>query len=266
MNNQLRKLIILKLTNTGFRAKDLDSGQIVSVKTSVGMLNCELNTVVLEVEKEWSFKKNTYLSGTVKGSEFIVGNINIPGHDYKTLGLWDPRNSFGEEAFEYFPDYLAEGLRLEYVFKDYSGFGFYEPDEDPVFDAVEADTWEKRYDILTRLWEDYPQCIDALVHIGNLYLDSSGSLENARNCFQVAISIAEKNLPKDFDGVILWDCLENRPYLRALHGLCLTQWRMKDFEKAYYIALRLMRLCPGDNLGVRGIIDEIANREEWCED
>lgn len=265
MNIKLRKLIILKLTNTGFRAKDLESGEIVSVKTTVGSLNCELNTVSLEVEKEWVFKKNTYLSGTVKGSEFILSNIDIPGHDYEIQGLWDPRDSFGEEALEYFQKYLAEGLRPEYVFKDYSGYGFYEPDEDPVFDAVQADTWEKRYDNLTKLWEDYPKCIDALVHIGNLYLNSQGSLENAWNCFQVAISIAEKNLLDDFDGVFLWECLENRPYLRALHGLCLTQWRMMDFEAAHHSAMRMIRLCPGDNLGVRGIIEEIANREEWRE-
>ena len=165
----MKRLLIIKLTDTGFRARDLDNKEIVSVKTSAGRLCPELNTVQFSVDKEWTFKKNKYLSGKVVESEFVLNNIDVPGHDYTVEGLWDPRESFGDEAEEYFPEYLAEGLREEYIFKDYSGYGFYEEDEDPVFKAVEAPTSTERYDILTKLWEDYPQCIlmDPIVNTKN---------------------------------------------------------------------------------------------------
>ncbi|MFP4364989.1 MAG: tetratricopeptide repeat protein [Spirochaetia bacterium] len=263
----MRKLLILKLTSTGFRARDLENNEIFSVKTSTSGLDPELNTVRFSVDKEWTFKKNKYLSGEVTESTFILENIDVPGHEYTVEGLWDPRGSFGDEAEELFPDYLAEGLREEYMFKNYSGYGFYEDGEDPFSDAIEAPTGKKRYDILAKLWEDYPECIDALVHIGESYMESSGDwLQNALNCFITSIHIAEKNLPKDFDGVMLWECLENRPYLRALHGLCLTYWRMKEFDKAQKTARKMLRICPGDNIGVRFIIDPIAEHQEWREE
>ena len=165
----LKRLLILKRNNTGFRASDLDNKEIVSVKTSASRLCPELNTVQFSVDKEWTFKKNKYISGQVVDSEFVLETIDVPGHEYIVKGLWDPRESFGDEAEEYFPEYLAEGLREEYIFKDYSGYGFYEEDEDPVFKAVEAPTSTERYDILTKLWEDYPQCIlmDPIVNTKN---------------------------------------------------------------------------------------------------
>lgn len=262
----MKTLLILKLTNTGFRGRDLDSKDIVSVKTSVDSNILELNTVEFDVVKEWTFKKNTYLSGKVLSSRFIQENIDVPGHEYTAEGLWDPHDSFGDEAEEYFSDYLSEGLRELYIFKDYSGYGFYNPDGDPVFEAVEAETWEDRYDILAKLWEDYPECIDALVHIGHMYLDSRNGLPHALNVYRTSIHIAEKNLPENFDGVLLWECIENRPYLRALHGLCLVYWKLEEFDKARQVAEKLLRLCPGDNIGVRFILGPIAAHEEWREE
>lgn len=85
------------------------------------------------------------------------------------------------------------------------------------------------------------------------------------NCFLTSVHIAEKNLPEDFDGVMLWECLENRPYLRALHGLCLTYWKIKEFEKAHQIAKKMLRICPGDNIGARFLLDTLSRHEEWRE-
>lgn len=207
--------------------------------------------------------KTTYLTGEVLSWDFIIDNLDTQGHDFSFDEIWDPRIGYGEEeAEEYFHDYLSEGLRKSYIFKDYSGYGFYKEHDDPVFTATESDH-DTRYSILTKLWEDYPQCIDALVHIGHTYLENKYMYGNARNCYLTAVSIAEKNLPEDFDGILRWMSLENRPYLRALHGLCLVCWKMESFSEAQRIAEKLLRLCPEDNLGVRFIIDKIANQIPW---
>jgi hypothetical protein len=44
----------------------------------------------------------------------------------------------------------------------------------------------------------------------------------ARTCYRAAVDIAEKNMPTGFDGIFLWEHVDNRPSLRALKGLCLT--------------------------------------------
>ena len=90
--------------------------------------------------------------------------------------------------------------------------------------------FNKAYDIPAKLLEEYPDCIDALVHIGNMHFDNQYFLKRAHHCYKTAVYIAEKKLPEDFDGLFLWGCIENRPYLRSLHGLCLTTWRMEQFE------------------------------------
>lgn len=256
-----KNLLILKITGTGFRARDLDTDEIFSVKSTSYKGVDELNTVTLQVAKEWEFNKTRYLSGEVSDYHFSLTNLGISPHEYESMGPWDPREMFGDEAGQYVPEYLAEPFREEIIFKDYSGYGFYGPDTDPVYSAVEAQSRDERYDILTRLFEDFPQCIDSLVHIGHMYLDSTVSKQRAENCYRAAVHIAEGNLPDGFDGVVEWSPLENRPYLRALHGLCLILWDQSRFDEASTAARKLRRLCPLDNLGVRFLIDPIEQHQ-----
>ena len=96
-----------------------------------------------------------------------------------------------------------------------------------------------------------------------MYFNREIFLHRSHNCYKSAIEIAERGMPEDIDGIFLWICHENRPYLRALNGLYLTFWKQKEYEKAYEVATKLLRICPTDNLGVRFIIEKIKNREEW---
>ena len=41
-------------------------------------------------------------------------------------------------------------------------------------------------------------------------------------------------------------------------------WKQKEYERAYEVAAKLLRMCPTDNLGVRFNMEEIKNREK-CE-
>lgn len=58
----------------------------------------------------------------------------------------------------------------------------------------EMGDWNRAYDILTKLWEDYPQCIDALAHIGNLHIDSEYSFHRAYNCYKTSVYVAEQGV------------------------------------------------------------------------
>jgi hypothetical protein len=258
-----RKLFIIKTLQSGLRARDLDTGEIISLKTTESHECSELETITFESAKEWTFKKHLYASGTILDHQLQLENLSVPALEHTNEGLWDPHESFGDEADEYFPEYLREGLREEFLFNDYSGYGFYAENNDPVMDAVEAETPVKRYDILTKLWIDFPQCIDALVHIANSYSESSIFGFRAYNLYKAAVYIAEQNLPDDFDGLFLWIHIENRPYLRALHGLCLMQWKLADFPAALATAEKLLRICPTDNIGVRFLIPHLRENKRY---
>ena len=262
-----KELLVLKILNTGFRTKDIESGELLSLKTDVYLKVAEFDTITFETKKEWTFNKQKYATGKVLGNKLILSNIKTAEIEYMSAGIWDPHETFGDEADEYYSDYIKAGYREEFIFKDYSGFGFYEEEGDPVFEAVELKDngeWGKAYDLLTKLWENYPECIDALVHIGNMYFDDERYFNRSYNCYKAAVDIVERNLPDDFNGIFLWGHIENRPYLRALNGLCLILWRQDKFGEALNIAEKLLRICPVDNLGIRFIIDNIKNHEEWA--
>jgi tetratricopeptide (TPR) repeat protein len=264
-----KELFVVKILNNGLRTKDIATGEYISLNTRVPFKISELDTITFKIEKEWIFKKHKYASGKILDNRLIFSNIKTKTLVYESDGIWDPHESYGNEAEEYFPDYIREGYREAYIFKDYTGYGFYEKDDDPVYNSVELKEYgeeEKAYDLLTKLWQDYPECIDALVHIGSMYFYSELFLHRSYNCYKAAVEIAERGMPEDIDGIFLWICHENRPYLRALNGLYLILWKQKEYEKAYEVATKLLRMCPTDNLGVRFNIEKIKNREKWEEE
>lgn len=244
-----KEYLVIKLLDSGFRSRELETGRVVSIKTKVrwdlerkNWAVAELDTITVKVEKEWKFGNTEYVSGEIVNHVFRKESLKVPPLEFDTL----PGN--------------------ECEFKDYTGFGFYGENSDPVYESTELDTFAERYVLLTKLWEDYPQCIDALAHIGSLYLRNRKTFWNARNCYEAAVFIAEQALPKDSKMVFPWQYLNNRPYLRSLHGLCLVYWRMGNFEDAEKICEKLLSVCPMDNLGARFLLDEIKAKKEWREE
>jgi tetratricopeptide (TPR) repeat protein len=266
-------LLVYKITNSAIRGRRLSDGEILSFKAgrSSSWNMAELDTAELEIEREWQYNKTRYASGTVKSFMFIPENIEAKVLDFESDGVWDPLQEYSdeEEVREYFGDYIDEGCREAFTFKDYSGYSFYKDSDDPIGNSVdfkEMGDSKKAYDILSRLLEDMPECIDALVHIASMYFYVKFDLDRVHKCYERAVYIAERGFPEVFDPVFHWGCLENRPYLRAVHGLCLTTWRKGDFDGALVIAKRLLRMNPHDNLGARFLIESLENGEEWSED
>ncbi|MDD3903491.1 MAG: hypothetical protein PHO09_07430 [Sphaerochaeta sp.] len=235
-----KQFLVLKIGDLGFRTKELESGRIISLKYRSTLKIAALDTLVFDVEKEWSFKNTTYASGKMISSRLLLENIDVPPLEYEKI----EKNT--------------------YEFLDYTGYGFYGEDSDPVYESTEMDS-KKGYDYLAKLWEEYPQCIDALVHMGNHFF-SSGPLfgfRSAYNYYKGAVYIAEQNMPMVKNAKFPWILLNNRPYLRALHCLCLADWKLGNFEQAESTARKLLKLNPNDNQGVRFIVNQIHNREVY---
>jgi hypothetical protein len=60
-----------------------------------------------------------------------------------------------------------------------------------------------------------------------------------------------------------WSVLENRPFLRCLHGVGICLWRLGRFEETAAIFERMLWLNPMDNQGARFMIDAVRAKQPW---
>lgn len=87
------------------------------------------------------------------------------------------------------------------------------------------------------------RCIDAWVHLANIAFDDKGP-KAAAALYDGAVAIGEQSLPEGFSGVLSWGFIDNRPFLRVLHGLGLCAWRQRRWDDAERI-FRQSRVVGG---------------------
>ncbi len=122
-------------------------------------------------------------------------------------------------------------------------------------DYAEADK------ILNELCQADLRCLDAHAHLGNREFDRRP--KQAIRHFEVGLRIGELPLPPDYDGILLWGHINNRPFLRCMHGYGLSCWRLGRVEEARQIFERLLQLNPLDNQGIRFLIEDINTGKSW---
>ena len=75
--------------------------------------------------------------------------------------------------------------------------------------------------------------------------------------------IGELSLPEGFNGVLPWGHIDNRPFLRCMHGFGLCLWRLGRFAEALRLFDRMLWLNPSDNQGVRFQIADVRAKQVW---
>lgn len=94
------------------------------------------------------------------------------------------------------------------------------------------------------------RCLDAHAHLGNFVFMLYP--EHALIHYQIGAAIGEHALGPSFSGALPWSYLNNRPYLRCLHGQGLALWRLGRLEEAASVFERLLWLNPaGDQKAAR---------------
>jgi tetratricopeptide (TPR) repeat protein len=114
----------------------------------------------------------------------------------------------------------------------------------------DVDHAEYRY---RRLLDDYPEFIDVYHHLAMLFAET-GREDEAFVLWQHAVQIGVECLPDSVRsgvGTLPWFMIDNRPFLRAFHGLSLEILGRGDVEKALEAFLRLLAWNPNDNQGIR---------------
>ena len=75
--------------------------------------------------------------------------------------------------------------------------------------------------------------------------------------YEVGFRIGELPLGADFDGVLAWGLIDNRPFLRCMQGYGLCLWRLKRWEKVEQVFERLLWMNPSDHQGIRFLLPDV---------
>lgn len=190
----------------------------------------------------------------------------------EATGVWDPaEEDWGDENGESLPAWaqaiIKRGPRRMYEMENIIPGSRVEDDNDPILKANElceqGKTPQAKKLLMALLSRDI-RCIDAHAHLGNLAFDKEPHA--ALRHYRRGVQIGDLTVDADFDGVLPWLRIENRPFLRCLHGLALCLWRLGQYEEAQGFFARLLWLNPSDNLGVRFLLPAIEAREPWSAD
>ena len=103
-----------------------------------------------------------------------------------------------------------------------------------------------------------PDHLDAIHHLA-LVLSERDLYDQACDLWEQAVRIGRKAVPQDFElgkDRLEWGWLENRPFLRCLHGLALARYKEGQIEEALRLFQELLSLNANDNQGVRAMTQE----------
>ena len=133
------------------------------------------------------------------------------------------------------------------------------------FDNVLEGKWAGRLnakDYLNRLRDlsaQHPWFIDVHAHIGNALLEQ-GKTGLALAAYQTGIALGSAAIPQGYSGLIEWIELENRPFLRAVHGATICHLRRRHWRKAIPLLEDMLAWNPKDNQGNRYLIGSVYLR------
>lgn len=219
--------------------------------------------------KQWRYGGYPYLSGEIQSTRIDAAALGLVPLGLRDRGTWDPGEEYwgeeGEPVEEWARPIIARGPRPEFEMEQVlPGEDPDDPWIDPIVqsnDLREAGKHAEAKKILMDLCQADLRCLDAHSHLGNFTYDFDPFV--ALRHFEVGFRIGELALGSDFTGLLPWDQIDNRPFLRCMHGFGLCLWRVGRFDEAERIFDRMLWLNPSDNQGVRLLIDNVKARRPW---
>ncbi len=210
-----------------------------------------------------------YLSGEIESTRLDAAALGLVPLRLEPMGMWNPGEHYWGEEDEPIEDWakpiIARGPRPEFEMEQVlPGEDPGDPFSDPITtsnDRKNAGDWSGASKILMELCQADLRCLDAHCHLGNLVFNSGP--QDAIRHYEVGLRIGELSLGADFDDVLEWGFVDNRPFLRCMHGYGLCLWRLGRFDEAGSIFDRMLWLNPSDNQGARFLVDEVRTGTAW---
>jgi hypothetical protein len=225
--------------------------------------------ITVSPRKKWQYKGHLYLAGEIIASRTDIPAFGLAPLTLYEIGMWDPGEHYwGEPPLELWArPVIKRGIRPEYEMEQVlPGEDPDNPDTDPILDAIDleqaGDHKNARRILMDMLASDL-RCLDAHAHLGNFAFPRNPDM--AVRHYDMGIKIGEFSLGPDFDGLLPWGCVHNRPFLRCLHGYGLCLWRFGRLRDAEKIFTRMLWLNPTDNQGARVNLSEVKEGKIWHE-
>ena len=263
------ELVALSVKQRAARCRLLGSDHVITLRASRlwEVIPGEIVTVI--ARKQWRYASHPYLSGEIESTRLDVAALGLVPLGLEDMGMWNPEEHYWGEEIEPIEEWaqpiIARGARPEFEMEQIL------PGEDP--DDPWADPITKANDlkdvgdlpgakkILMELCQTDLRCLDAHSHLGNLVFNSRP--KDAIRHYEVGLRIGELSLGADFDDVLAWGHIDNRPFLRCMHGYGLCLWRLGRLDEAESIFDRMLWLNPSDNQRIRFLIDEVRTGAAW---
>lgn len=264
------ELVVLACKSNALRCRLLGSAHELTLRTAV---RDEVPGEIISVipSKQWTHARHAYLSGKVTSSRGDVESLGLTPLALRGEGEWDPEDEYwreGDEPIDAWAEpIIARGKRPMYEMEQIlPGADPENFDSDPVIEANEysaAGDFDTAREILMHLLAQDLRCLDAHAHLGNLEFDHRPA--QALRHYEVGTSIGAFSLGENFDGVLPWGLVDNRPFLRCLNGAGICCWRLGKLREASAIFRRQLWLNPSDNQGARFNFAAVEAGKTWEE-
>lgn len=270
------ELVALAVKQGAIRCRTFD-GLPVTFRHGAGPQGVsEAHILTVRVHKSWAFKRTTFVTGELLGVRLDVAALGLVPLALRERGLWDPKRDFHEEGPGPRPPWLkavrAAGPRPSFEMEQVlPGYDLEDPDSDPIGESVdlsESGDVAGALRVLYGCLEQDLRVLDAHAHLGNLLFgegERTFLVERALGNYAAGVAIGDLSFAPGTDPVVPWVCLDNRPYLRCLHGLGLSRWALGDGAGAREVFGRMLRLNPNDNQGARFCLSELEAGRSYAD-
>lgn len=265
-------LVVLFVKQNAARCRLMNSEQVITLRTGDLHRLFPAQIVTLNPNKHWRHAGHPYLSGKVVSTRTDIAGLGLTPLATQECGYWSPNDHYWGEEDEPIDEWarpiIAHGprpmLEMENVVR---GPDTEALDVDPIVEAIElrksGDSLAAQ-ELLGSLLEADLRCLDAHGHLGNMFFDHSPS--RALVHYETGTRIGELSLKGSCEHVLAWGLMDNRPFLRCMHGYGLCLWRAERWEQAERVFDNMLWMNPTDNQGVRFILPQVRARNAWVDE
>lgn len=270
------ELIALAVKTAAIRCKIVSTGQPITLRNVRDEVEGEILTVL--PSKVWRYQRTYYMTGEIQSKKIDISCLHLEPLALNDKWEWVPEDEYwgepGDPLNKYFQPVIDYGARNAYEMEQVIPFEDAENlDSDPILDAVDfynTANFKEAYKIMEKILTTDLRCLDAHAHLGAWEFNSTDEhyeniIDKAKRHYEVGVKIGELSFKKKFNGVLPYSCINNRPFLRCLHGYGLSLWRLGQPDEARKILERMLWLNPADNQGIRFLLADIDSNKAWYE-
>jgi tetratricopeptide (TPR) repeat protein len=222
-----------------------------------------------KARKEWAYPLKTVPESA--RAVRLVERLRARPLRLQFIGMWKPEDEYwGEPGDELEPDFeeiIEAGARPQCEMEQViPGSDAADLDDAITLSADLARLGLRREarEMLRKLLVHDQRCIDAHAHLGNLVFAANAAAALVH--YQTGVAIGEQALPPRYTGLLPWSLLDNRPFLRSLHGMGLCLWRLGRAKEAQAVFSTMLWLNPSDAQGERFNLQCVRDGLAWERD